>query len=80
LAAVFAGIERRLDDWRAARFAVLRAAWSELDCVLGARVRVETASDTWAGRAVAITDAGLLRVQLDGGAARDVAAGEVHLA
>jgi BirA family biotin operon repressor/biotin-[acetyl-CoA-carboxylase] ligase len=80
LAAILVGVERRLDDWRAARFASLRAGWSVLDCVLGARVRVEIAAETCAGRAVAITDAGLLRLELDGGAARDVAAGEVHLA
>jgi BirA family biotin operon repressor/biotin-[acetyl-CoA-carboxylase] ligase len=79
LAGILAGIERRLDDWRAARFAALRAGWSELDCVLGARVRIESGAETCAGRAVAITDAGLLRLELDGGARRDVAAGEVHL-
>jgi BirA family biotin operon repressor/biotin-[acetyl-CoA-carboxylase] ligase len=80
LAAVLAAIGARIEDWYAARFAPLHQAWAELDCVLGAHLRVETASEVLVGRAVAITAAGLLQLELDGGARRDVAAGEVHLA
>jgi len=79
LAAILAGIEARLGDWRAQRWSRLHAAWTALDCVVGARVRVATAAEVLAGRAATLTGDGLLRLELDDGTARDIAAGEVHL-
>jgi hypothetical protein len=47
--------------------------------VIGRAVRLETASGIVEGRALALTGAGLLRIEVSGGTEREVAAGEVHL-
>ena len=78
LAELLHAIETAIDDWRCGRFEKLHAAWSERDCLLGTRVQVETAAGTMRGRACAITDLGMLRLELDSGESRDLAAGEVH--
>ena len=79
LATVLQGIERRIEDWRAARFATLVDAWTAVDGSLGCDVSVETGTGRLQGRAAGITPAGLLRLCLADGAIRDLAAGEVHL-
>ncbi len=79
LATVLQGIERRVEDWRAARFTTLVDAWTAVDGSLGRDVSVETGAGRLAGRAAGITSAGLLRLRLPDGALRELSAGEVHL-
>jgi BirA family biotin operon repressor/biotin-[acetyl-CoA-carboxylase] ligase len=79
LAALLAGLERRYEDWRAGRFAALRDAWLELDLVPGSRIEVAIGSERRRGRAVTVTENGLLRFDAEGGGTHDLAAGEVHL-
>lgn len=78
-AALLAGVEARLADWRAGRFDALLAAWTAADLVPGRVVDVECGRERLAGRAVAVSGDGLLQVDLDGGGRREFAAGEVHL-
>jgi len=78
-AVLLAGIERRVEDWRAGNFESVLGAWSETDTVLGRHIEVETAHGRMSGRAVAVTGHGLLQVDVDGGGRRELAAGEVHL-
>lgn len=79
LAAILAAVGRRLEDWRAGRFDVLLAAWSEADRVLGRHIEVDTGHGCVAGRAVAVSSHGLLQLEIDGGGRMELAAGEVHL-
>jgi BirA family biotin operon repressor/biotin-[acetyl-CoA-carboxylase] ligase len=79
LAGVCAAIEQRLGDLAAGRSEAILHAWLARDLVIGRAVRLETASGIVEGRALALTRAGLLRIEVSGGTEREVAAGEVHL-
>jgi BirA family biotin operon repressor/biotin-[acetyl-CoA-carboxylase] ligase len=79
LAAVLQGIERRIADWRAARFTRLVDAWTAVDGSVGCEIQVDTGAGLLQGHAAGITPVGLLRLRLANGAIRELAAGEVHL-
>jgi len=79
LAALLAGIEERLAAWRRDPVARLRADYEALEITLGHAVTARIGEETLRGRAVGLSDAGLLRLETPGGHVRELAAGEVHL-
>jgi BirA family transcriptional regulator, biotin operon repressor / biotin---[acetyl-CoA-carboxylase] ligase len=79
LAALLAGIEERLAAWRRDPVARLRADYEALEITLGRRVTARVGEETLRGRAVGLTDAGLLRLETPSGHVRELAAGDVHL-
>lgn len=79
LAAILAGVERRLEDCRRGAAPQLLAAWLELDLTQGRRVQVHAGGEAFAARVVGVTAAGLLRLETDAGARHELGAGEVHL-
>jgi BirA family biotin operon repressor/biotin-[acetyl-CoA-carboxylase] ligase len=79
LAAVLAGAERRVDEWRAGRNAEWLERWLQLDMTQGRSVQLECAGELVSGRAVGVSASGCLRIEVGAGEVREFAAGEVHL-
>lgn len=79
LAGILEGVERRYDAWCSGATATLSRDYAALEISLGRRVRARIGATTIEGRAIRLSDQGLLCVESDAGGIRELAAGEVHL-
>jgi BirA family biotin operon repressor/biotin-[acetyl-CoA-carboxylase] ligase len=65
------------DDWRHRGFAPAREAWLARATGVGGEVRVRLGSESFTGRFLDLDPSGALLVELEGGARRQVTAGDV---
>lgn len=72
-------VEDELDRFDQLGWAPYRQALDNLDCLLGKEVRAVSAGKVLAGRAAGIDDGGALLLELAGGGAASLQAGDVHL-
>ena len=79
LVGLLAAIEGRYRLFLTDGFAPVRSAWLRHSRVLGSRVRVSLAAESYQGRAVAMDADGFLLVERDGGGLVRVLAGDVNL-
>jgi BirA family biotin operon repressor/biotin-[acetyl-CoA-carboxylase] ligase len=78
LAALLAGIEQRIDDWRTGRHAALRDAYLEHESTLDRAVCVREGGALVEGRVRGLTPAGGLRLVTGAGTLRTLVAGDLH--
>jgi BirA family biotin operon repressor/biotin-[acetyl-CoA-carboxylase] ligase len=79
LVTFLARLGRWYDRYRIHGMGDLAGEWRRRSAILGRVVRVETAGETYVGRAAALEDDGSLRIRLESGADEILRAGDVSL-
>ena len=72
-------LEKFSNQYIAEGFTNIKALWEEYSCTIGSRIKATTLRDVFVGKAIGITNEGILKLQLDDGTIKEIYSADIEL-